>query len=439
MAATTESPNPDMVRSSIEKAHHELWSRFVLQQEDYAIVLDYAGLDGSISLPTPEECAAGKPNALAWWCPAENGAFFNGLYIDGLINRWKQTRDERDRDRVHRIARGLIKLAEVGNTPGFIARGVASDGQGHHFIGSDDQSIPWYYGLWKYINSGLCASEDRERIIRLMSTGAEAIRRLGWRMPCDQAGYAFRGSWEEPSFRDAARVLFMLKILSVLTGDPKWSELYCQVGEEKAEGSDKTRFEWCGTGIQDDEDAVYECELLTKEVCERAEFPVVPKRRYPYWISASSQSCQKELSLLEENEAIRLMYQQGLAANAKRALNYITTDKYTTYDNDNQVAFNTDWRLLNEHWKPQASVEDALQLAATQYQHWRRISPRKVYEDLFMREPLFAAWFIMLSGDQTLIEAAREPIGRLLTQYEWNKLHYSYFYITTCVYYSQSS
>lgn len=73
----------DQAAEAVERAHRELWKRFVLERDDCGIVLDYAGLDGFVPLPTPEECADGKPNALAWWCPAENGAFFNGLYIDG--------------------------------------------------------------------------------------------------------------------------------------------------------------------------------------------------------------------------------------------------------------------------------------------------------------------------------------------------------------------
>lgn len=29
-----------------------------------------------MSLPTPEECREGRPNALGWWAPNENGAMF---------------------------------------------------------------------------------------------------------------------------------------------------------------------------------------------------------------------------------------------------------------------------------------------------------------------------------------------------------------------------
>ena len=53
------------------------------------VLYDYAGLNGEVILPTPEECAQNKPNALAWNTPIENGGFFNGLLLVGLVNSWE--------------------------------------------------------------------------------------------------------------------------------------------------------------------------------------------------------------------------------------------------------------------------------------------------------------------------------------------------------------
>ena len=64
------------VEACVEKAHAEIWRRFV---DRHGVMLDFAALDGAVSIPTPEECRLGKPNALGWWSPIENGAFFNGL------------------------------------------------------------------------------------------------------------------------------------------------------------------------------------------------------------------------------------------------------------------------------------------------------------------------------------------------------------------------
>lgn len=428
----------DSVALAVERAHDEIWRRFIHEQEGYGIVLDYAGLDGSVSLPTPEECREGKPNALAWWCPAENGAFFNGLYVDGLINRWKATGEEQDRIRAEKIALGLLRLGEVGDCPGFVARGIAADGSGHHLIGSDDQTAPWFYGLWKYARSDLCSPEMKKRIVRAVAAAAEAILRLRWRLPCDGEFYAYRGDWRKAGFIHAARLLFMLKVTGELTGDRKWGELYVEAGEEKPEGAGKTRFQWCEAGLRDEPGSRYESDLLTQEVCagrKKARTGGSRLRKYPYWTSASAQACLRELRELEHDESRKLMFAAGLNHNAERALAYIGKIKYTAYDNDNEIPFEIDWRFLNAWWKRQESVEDAVAVAEIQSREWHERSPRKVYEAQYVREPLWAAWFVVLGGDSAVIRRAREPIRRLLTQYEWGKLYLSLFFIGECVYY----
>jgi hypothetical protein len=42
-----------------------LWGQFV---DSYGIIHDFEG-----DLPTPEDCRLGKPNAIGWWSPIEDG------------------------------------------------------------------------------------------------------------------------------------------------------------------------------------------------------------------------------------------------------------------------------------------------------------------------------------------------------------------------------
>jgi hypothetical protein len=55
--------------SAAAQAHTEIWRRFI---DPYGIMIDFADMDGKVSLPTPEELREGKPNALGWWAPIEN-------------------------------------------------------------------------------------------------------------------------------------------------------------------------------------------------------------------------------------------------------------------------------------------------------------------------------------------------------------------------------
>ena len=57
----------------IETLHQTLWKRFVAEPQ--GLLLDYTAEGNAALLPDAEEARAGKPNALSWWTPMENGAF----------------------------------------------------------------------------------------------------------------------------------------------------------------------------------------------------------------------------------------------------------------------------------------------------------------------------------------------------------------------------
>ena len=122
---------------------------------------------------------------------------------------------------------------------------------------------------------------------------------------------------------------------------------------------------------------------------------------------------------------------KGLDANAARAAQYI--DRYRLFDNDNQSAFEYDWRFLNEQWRPQESIQDAVKLATAQVREWHKRSPRKVYECDFVRDPLFAAWIVTLAGSRGSRVQARPHILQALTHYKWDRMHTSHFFMAECV------
>ena len=118
------------------------------------------------NLPTPEELRDGKPNALGWWAPIENGAMFNGLYMDAAVNRWKRTKSEEDANKARKLMEGLLLLNSISEVKGFVGRGVTTDGKSHYPMGSNDQTLPWFVGLWRYFDSGLATDEEKRQIGR---------------------------------------------------------------------------------------------------------------------------------------------------------------------------------------------------------------------------------------------------------------------------------
>ena len=82
-----------------------------------------------------------------------------------------------DREQARRLAQGLLACASVSDVPGFIARGMGTDGKCHYPMGSQDQTHPWFYGLHAYATSGLPDAEERKIVVDKMNEVAERWKR----------------------------------------------------------------------------------------------------------------------------------------------------------------------------------------------------------------------------------------------------------------------
>ncbi len=386
--------------AKVEQAHTELWRRFI---DPYGILVDYADKDGGFPRPTPEECRAGKPNALGWWSPIENGSMFNGMYLDGVIQRWKWTRADQDKQKARRLAQGLLLLSSLG-PPGFIARGVATDGRTPYPMGSDDQTGPWLYGLWRYVHEGLADLPERAQIIAQFSEVATVIEANGWKLPCNEgAPSPFRGSFAAHSWQCAPRLLFLLKAAHALTGDEHWAERYREAAREVGGPSGRTRVQICASGM------VFHN----------------PQWRES-WTGASSVITLRGLWEMETDPAWKQSYADGLAASLKVAADGVPLA--TKFDNESSAAFLHDWRKLNEWWQPQSSEAEALAVAERESKELGRLSPRRYEEFVYMREPIFAAWVVTLCPDRALVEPHRGAILDTLAHYDYTRIRYSQFF-----------
>jgi hypothetical protein len=414
------------VRRSVERAHREIWRRFI---SPHGTFYDYTALDGRVLLPTPEECRESKPNALGWWTPVENGGFFGGLYLDALTRRWTSTRDPKAAAEARQVASGLLKLAASKALPGFIARGFASDGESHYIASSSDQTYPWFYGLWRYATSALPDTAERQSVAAALTRVALGLEANGWKMPCDREGFGHFGHWSggfagtrgelsgaEPQFDAAVRFLFVLRGLHRLTGEERWLALYRQRLAEAPPGSTRTRLQICAEGVQ---------------YVAPGELPRYPESP-PIWTSASTQAGLRALADMEAESAVKQQFQRGLDKNAASASRFIAA--YRGYDNGNTLAFDINWRALSTNWTAQAEIGEAVQLARKQYSAWNRQSPRRVAEADGMRDPLFAAWIVALSGNADLVAKANKDMGGALAHYQWEKLHTCLFFMAECVY-----
>lgn len=385
---------PATTAANVEQAHTEIWRRFV---DKHGVVLDAVNVDGHYDRPTAEECRAGKPNALGWQTPTENGAMFTGLYMDAACLRWQRSKSEEDAEKVRRLARGLMFLAERSSVKGFIARNAATDGTTPYPMGSNDQTLPWFYGLWRYLESGLPTPDERRLIIEKMVEVANALELSDWRMPNDVgAPSPYRGSFAWFTWDCAPRLLFMLKVMHQLTGDEKWDRLYQESARASGGNPAHTRLEICQTGM-------------------------TSKKEFPHsWTGSMGVISLRGLWELETDPELKGIYAEGLLASARRAAESLPI--HMRWNNDKIPTYLHDWRQLNDTWYPQQSEADAANLAEEHIKLANRLAPNSWHFGRDMREPIFAAMIVTMSPDPAFVAEQRAEVEAVLQHYSYDKL-----------------
>ncbi|MFZ2277787.1 MAG: hypothetical protein WAW39_08305 [Prosthecobacter sp.] len=389
---------------AVDQAHTELWRRFV---DPHGIIRDFEG-----DLPTPEDCKLGRPNAIGWWSPIENGPMFNGMYLPAICERARRSGAAADAEQARRLAQGLIKCASVSDVPGFIARGIGTDGTCHYPLSSDDQTHPWFLGLHAYLKSGLPTAEERQQIVTKVKEVATALEATKWRIPCegDFKG-TFRGGFTGHLFRDAVRYLYLLRATHEITGDAIWLERYHKARAERPAPGTKTRAEICAAGYPYDREAIAHID------------------ESQLWIYVGSQASLSQLIAMEKDAALNALYRTGLTVNATNALPALKG--HATFDNNDKKIFgNANWRAVYSTWFPQPTQEDAARLAKISDKSKR--GERKDYEARHMKNPLAAAAIISLLGDGS----NRELIEQVIRHYDYSKLNMAELFFAECAYYA---
>ena len=80
-----------------------------------------------------------------------------------------------------------MRAASVSDVKGMVVRGFGTDGVCHYPLGSEDQTIPWFYGLYAYWRSGLPSAEEKNAVAGKVREVAEALAANNWKCPCDGA------------------------------------------------------------------------------------------------------------------------------------------------------------------------------------------------------------------------------------------------------------
>ena len=383
----------------VDLINSEIWGRFVANSNT---LVEYTDLDGKLNLPLPSEVVDGMPNALGWWSPLENASFFGGIFMDGAIKRWQHTKKSQDSVNVKRLAKGLMLLASVSSVEGFFARGISTDGKSHYPMSSDDQAGGWFYGIWRYLQTSLPSDSERVLISNKFISTAKAIVKLNWSIPAEAPFYK-RGSFS--SFDDrAARLLFVCKACFSLTKDNFWDSIYRTRRNDLAvRNSTTTRLNILRNGIPSG--------LVD----------------FSTWHRSPSIGCLRLLWELETDSTIKDIYRQGLEVSANNAMLSITSlgNKMPYIENSK---FDIDWRNLNSFWKNQSSDTVSYKIAIQQLLYINANFPRRNIENMFVREPSFAAWVICQAPNESLLRQRSPDLQQLIDHFNFKNLYEIWFF-----------
>lgn len=391
----------DTPEQAAQKAHDEIWKRFV---DEYDLVLDYTALDGTIIRPTPEDCREMKPSALSWGVPNEDGPMFNGLYLDALCTHWKLTQDEDIRAKARRLINGLLRVSTVGKTPGFIARGIATDGKTTYPLGSNDQTTPWHYGIYRFLTDGLATPEEKTKLTAAFIENMKILDQHDWKMPTDGPPCPYRGDFLKPTWEGVPRILFCLKAMYHFTSDESWQKRYLAAAHEKVGKKERPRIDFCREGM----------------VFDPGQGP-----RHS-WTGSEGVVCLRALWEMEKDPELKALYAEGLRHSAELSAKSLSLIE--KFDVNGTEVFNIDWRVMNEAWRPQTSEKDAVDVAVAGLRVQSRNSPRLHLEKDYLREPCFAAWVVSLCPDKAYVETQQAAIEKVITHYRFDKAHLSQFF-----------
>lgn len=403
------------ISKAIEQANKELWGKFI---DEYGIIRDFVG-----ETPTPEDCDLGRPNAMGWWSPIENGPFFTGLYLTAACERARRSGSKIDREKAIQLADGLLRCSSVSDVTGFIVRGFGTDGQCHYPLGSVDQTIPWYLGLYSYLMSDIPSTEHRQLVMNKMREVTSALLTLDWKLPCD--GHfkgEFRGDLKSKNYLEVTTYLFVLRMMYQLFKEPVWLEQYRTAlfehprgSVEQPSASHKTRIEICAAGYRIDS-VIFKGRNIDKSAL---------------WIYVKNQATLFHIIAMEDDETIKANYRTGLIKNAQNAFEAI--GEYKKFDNnDTKVFGHANWREGYPIWFTQETQADAERLSRMGDK--AKLGDRKSYERTFMTNPLAAAAIIAMAGDN----ANREFIEQVISHYDYSKLNLSEFFFAEVAYYALS-
>lgn len=365
-------------------------------------IVDFAGGNGEVELPTPEECRLGKPNAIGWAVPISNSPFFTGDYLYALVQLYGKAPTDAIAAEARHLFGGLRVLQDVCERPGCIARGTGADGKCHYAMSSNDGVVPFLLGLEAYMDSPISTAAEKADCRRRLLAELHALEDNGWRVPGETPEYDSSGfndkagpnPWPWARWCQATHLLYAVGLLDRLEGTERRK---AKLEEKLADG--KTRYE-------------------TLAGCPGF-------KPHENWYSSHSVLITRRLSEDKSDSRLADAAAASLARIGATAVDAI--GEWRKYRPN--LGFSTDWRVQNKVWKPQRNSAESEALGKSgQRKLWHDVSPAIPEEWNHVMAPFSAMWNAALAGDDATRRRVREEMSAALAGVDFRTLHFAGFF-----------
>ncbi|MBI4027102.1 MAG: hypothetical protein HY360_19105 [Verrucomicrobia bacterium] len=372
------------MHDTLESLHARIWSLFYQPKQGILYTFINPRTRQPV-LPTADEVLRCIPNTAGWGTPIEDSCLCAGTYLDAMLLRHAAQPTRENERKAREIFRGLMNLAGCGRRRGFIARGLLPDGKTYYPDTSVDQYTMFLYGLWRYFESPVATSKDRDSIRKIVSNICLQLEEDEFVIQTDAGSVATFSDINAMIYGRVERVLQPFAVGWKICGNLRFAQTY---GKLKAEQNGRR------------------LKILKNQ-------GPPPKGKVSLYALLQTQVALRCLCEIESDKKDRVIYESAMNRIGRAAPAWIGQ-----YRNFGKLRLHDDWDLDWRHdWNHR--MTDNIWIFGRQLYASGRFDQVK-HSSSCVREPCEAVLAMLLAPNSTLHKPARIHFDRMLRTVEFD-------------------
>ena len=165
-----------LLKNSIDEAFYYIKNK--LFSEKTGLIYDHVLSGRESEFPSADEIEELFPNPGGYSTGMEDGMLSGATMLDASLLKYKKEGDFAAAEFACKLARGMLNCAFSAKSEGFIPRAVSvKDGKSYYPDSSRDQYTMFGFAMHRYLLSGLCSSDEKDKIAKAAVAVAKRCER----------------------------------------------------------------------------------------------------------------------------------------------------------------------------------------------------------------------------------------------------------------------